>query len=70
MMRSLSVKLSLLFVGIALVSVGVIALWVNNSVQNEFSCYCQRSYEGQAPPDSTCTEPECGGQMWDAVLYG
>jgi two-component system sensor histidine kinase BaeS len=53
MMHSLSVKLSLLFVGIALVSVGVIALWVNNSVQSEFNCYCQRSYEGQVPPVST-----------------
>ncbi len=52
MLRKLSVKLSLLFVGIALVSVGVIAMWVNNSVQNEFRCYCQESYQGQAPPGS------------------
>ncbi len=42
MLNKLSVKLSLLFVGIALVSVGVIALWVNRSVQTEFTCYCQR----------------------------
>jgi signal transduction histidine kinase len=58
MIRSLSVKLSLLFIGIALVSVGVIALWVNNSVQSEFSCYCQGGYEVQALPDST--NPEVG----------
>jgi len=52
MLRKLSVKLSLLFVGIALVSVGVIAMWVNNSVQNEFRYYCQESYQVQAPPGS------------------
>jgi len=57
MIRSLSVKLSLLFVGIALVSVGVIALWVNNSVQSEFRCYCERSCEVQAPPGSTSIGP-------------
>jgi two-component system sensor histidine kinase BaeS len=53
MIRSLSVKLSLLFVGIALMSVGVIAIWVNNSVQTEFTCYCQTCHEKQALPDST-----------------
>lgn len=54
MLNRLSVKLSLLFVGIALVSVGVIALWVNRSVQTEFACYCQQNYQGQTvpcPPD-------------------
>jgi len=40
--RSLSVKLSLLFVGIALISVGVIALWVNHTVRSEFIMYCQQ----------------------------
>jgi two-component system sensor histidine kinase BaeS len=57
MLNKLSVKLSLFFVGIALVSVGVIALWVNHSVQNEFSCYCERSYVVQRPPGSTYIEP-------------
>jgi len=52
MLHRLSVKLSLLFVGIALVSVGVIAMWVNNSVQTQFRCYCAESYQVQAPPDS------------------
>ncbi len=52
MLRSLSVKLSLLFVGIALVSVGVIAMWVNNSVQIEFRCYCDEIYQRQVPPGS------------------
>ena len=55
MLNRLSVKLSLLFVGIALVSVGVIALWVNRSVQTEFACYCQRSYQVPALPGSTST---------------
>ena len=52
MLRRLSVRLSLLFVGIALVSVGVIAMWVNNAVQTEFRCYCEESYHAQATPDS------------------
>lgn len=69
MIRSLSVKLSLLFVGIALVSVGVIALWVNSTVQSEFCSYCQRSYEGQVPHDSTCTDVECGGQCSSDMPY-
>ena len=55
MLNRLSVKLSLLFVGIALVSVGVIALWVNRSVQTEFNCYCERSYQAQAAPGSIST---------------
>ena len=70
MMRSLSVKLSLLFVGIALVSVGVIALWVNNSVQSEFGSYCQTDLGGQAPPGSVCTDPECGGQCGRPYYMG
>jgi len=63
MLRKLSVKLSLLFVGIALVSVGVIAMWVNNSVQNEFRCYCQESYQGQVPPGSMYPGTGSGGQV-------
>jgi two-component system sensor histidine kinase BaeS len=50
MLNRLSVKLSLLFVGIALVSVGVIALWVNRSVQTEFLCYCQETCQEQVAP--------------------
>jgi two-component system sensor histidine kinase BaeS len=50
MLNRLSVKLSLLFIGIALVSVGVIALWVNRSVESEFTCYCQKNYQGQTIP--------------------
>jgi signal transduction histidine kinase len=70
MIRSLSVKLSLLFVGIALVSVGVIALWVNNSVQSEFCSYCQTNWQGQAPPGSVCTDPDCGGQCGARFYIG
>jgi two-component system sensor histidine kinase BaeS len=55
MLNKLSVKLSLFFVGIALVSVGVIALWVNRSVQTQFICYCQQSYQEQTIPGSAPT---------------
>jgi two-component system sensor histidine kinase BaeS len=70
MLNRLSVKLSLLFVGIALVSVGVIALWVNRSVQTEFTCYCERSYQAQAAPGSTFTMPVPGdGSSAGAPIY-
>ena len=62
MLRKLSVKLSLLFVGIALVSVGVIALWVNNSVQTQFRCYCEESYQALVPPASMHPGAGSGGQ--------
>ena len=45
MIRSLAVKLSLLFMGIALLSVGVISIWVNQIVRSEFISYCQRTCE-------------------------
>jgi len=70
MLNKLSVKLSLLFVGIALVSVGVIALWVNRSVQTEFACYCESMYQAQATPGSTSTVPMPGdGPNTGAPLY-
>jgi len=53
MLNRLSVKLSLLFVGIALVSVGVIALWVNRSIQTEFACYCEKNVQTVTTPDGT-----------------
>ena len=55
MFNRLSVKLSLLFIGIALVSVGVIALWVNRSVQTEFTCYCEKNYQAPVGTDGTPT---------------
>jgi two-component system, OmpR family, sensor histidine kinase BaeS len=60
MLNKLSVKLSLLFVGIALVSVGIIALWVNRSVQTEFTCYCQKICEVQAASGSIPNMPMPG----------
>jgi len=49
-MRSLSVKLAILFVLVALVAVGVIGFWVNYSVQTEFSSYYQQlPHGGQGP---------------------
>ncbi len=41
-MRKLSVKLTLLFVVVALVAVGVVGFWVNSAVQTEFSAYYQQ----------------------------
>jgi two-component system sensor histidine kinase BaeS len=64
-MRSLSVKLTLLFLGIVLISVGIIALWVDKAVQYEFGCYCQRTAGGQGSPNSTCTAMGTG----DASSY-
>ncbi len=51
-MRSLSFKLTLLFVGIALLSIGIIALWMNNTVQREFDCLCQQIAQRQYTPES------------------
>jgi len=41
-MNSLSIKLSLLFAGLALLSIGVLAIWVNQSVNAMFTSYCQQ----------------------------
>ena len=41
-MHSLSLKLSLIFVAIALVAVGIVAFWVNHAVNTEFYHYCQQ----------------------------
>jgi two-component system, OmpR family, sensor histidine kinase BaeS len=41
--RSLALKLSLLFMIIALMAVGVVAIWTNHSVQTAFTSYCQKS---------------------------
>jgi len=61
MLNRLSVKLSLLFVGIALVSVGVIALWVNRSIQTEFACYCEKNVQTVTTPDGTAIVVVPGG---------
>jgi signal transduction histidine kinase len=42
-MNSLSIKLSALFVGLALISIGIVAIWVNQSVKANFVNYCQRN---------------------------
>jgi len=48
-MNSLSIKLSLLFAGLALISIGIVAIWVNQSVNANFTSYCQ-----QQPGTCTC----------------
>jgi two-component system sensor histidine kinase BaeS len=69
MLNKLSVKLSLLFIGIALVTVGVIALWVNRSVQTEFCGYCERSYQAQTALGSTPNMLMPGGYNPGAPFY-
>ena len=58
-MRSLFVKLTSLFVGIALLSVGIIALWVDNTVRYQFDSYCETAAESQFLADSTCSCDAC-----------
>jgi len=42
-MNSLSIKLSMLFLGIALLSVGIVAIWINQAVSVNFASYCVRN---------------------------
>lgn len=51
-MSRFSVKLTLLFIAIALVAVGVVGFWVNSSVQTEFGSYYQQLHGGGAGPSS------------------
>lgn len=44
-MNSIWIKLSLLFLGIALLSVGVVAIWINQAVTVNFESYCRRTVE-------------------------
>ncbi|MDD5647754.1 MAG: HAMP domain-containing sensor histidine kinase [Dehalococcoidia bacterium] len=54
-MNSLSVKLSLLFAGLALLSIGALAVWVNQTVNTNFTSYCQ-----QHDTVCMCAHPETG----------
>jgi methyl-accepting chemotaxis protein len=54
-MNSLSIKLSLLFAGLALLSIGVLAIWVNQSVNTRFTNYCQ-----QRNTTCMCEDPGTG----------
>lgn len=47
-MRSLALKLSLLFVIVALMAVGVVAIWTNHSVQTAFTSYCLKSCQAES----------------------
>jgi len=53
-MRSLSLKLTLLFVALALIVVCIVALWANHSIQAEFNRYYQEV---------------CGGDTWPGTPY-
>ncbi len=52
-MKNLSIKLSLLFAGLALVSIGILAIWVNQSVTANFASYCMQHGETCMCPDPT-----------------
>ena len=54
-MNNLSVKLSLLFAGLALLSIGALAVWVNQTVNTNFISYCEQH-------DATCmgVHPDTG----------
>ncbi len=54
-MRSLTLKLSVLFVLVSLVAVLVVALWVGRTVESEFAAYCK-----QVCLDASC-EAHMGG---------
>ncbi len=54
-MNSLSIKLSLLFAGLALLTIGILAVWVNQSVNANFASYCQQNSER-----CTCPDPNTG----------
>ncbi|MCX6001954.1 MAG: ATP-binding protein [Chloroflexi bacterium] len=54
-MNSLSIKLSLLFAGLALLSIGVLAIWVNQSANARFTDYCQ-----QHNATCMCEDPSTG----------
>ncbi len=54
-MNSLSVKLSLLFAGLALLCIGALAIWVNQAVNASFNSYCEMHSS-----TCKCTQPETG----------
>jgi two-component system sensor histidine kinase BaeS len=60
-MHNLSIKMSLLFAGLALITIGLLAIWINQSVNANFSNYCQQHPE-------TCACDMSRGPM--AVIYG
>ena len=53
-MNKLSIKLSLLFVGIALISVDILAVWVNQAVSINFASYCTRNGQACTMDDQSC----------------
>jgi signal transduction histidine kinase len=54
-MNSLSVKLSLLFAGLALLCIGALAVWVNQAVNANFNTYCEQHSDA-----CKCAHPDTG----------
>ncbi len=73
-MRSLTLKLSLLFVLISVIAVLVVALWVGQRVETEFDAYCVSACaaaNGNAdtePGDDGCVMTETTGTLESAYL--
>ena len=59
-MHSLSLKLSLLFVGIMLVAIGILIVWANNIISEQFSSYFQQTCQITLNSDGSVTLEDCG----------
>ncbi len=59
-MHSLSLKLSLLFVGIVFIAVGVLIVWTNTIIGDQFSSYYQQTCQITLNPDGSVTMGDCG----------
>jgi signal transduction histidine kinase len=55
--NNLAIKISLLFIGLALVSTGIVAIWVNQSVNANFANYCQQQQPGTCTCDTSSGQP-------------
>lgn len=69
-MRSLTLKLSLLFVLVSVVAVLVVAIWVGQRVEDEFSAYCTHACVGEGCEPSMSGMgggPQSGGAIAGAL---
>ncbi len=66
-MRSLRLKLSLLFVLVSVVSVVIVALWVGQRVESEFAAYCKQACMAMA---DHCPAIETGEACPTALMTG
>jgi signal transduction histidine kinase len=70
-MRSLTVKTSLLFVLVSMISVLVVAVWVGERVDSEFDAYCLRACAGISSPGVGPMQgqsDQCEGELMRGAL--